>query len=103
MVTAVQISAIAPTSAVGRADSMLPEIGDVKNPVVTEMWKDGRQHRSCAVSDNGRKTAISDLPQQLYPGPPRGVHWPRRLGCGWGSKRSGVYLLGGGQRAKIAR
>ena len=41
MVTAIQISAIAPTSAVGRAVSMLAEIGAVKNPVVTEMWKDG--------------------------------------------------------------
>jgi hypothetical protein len=43
MLAAVQISAIAPTSAVGRADSMLAETGDVKNPVVTEMWKDGWQ------------------------------------------------------------
>jgi hypothetical protein len=39
MLTAVQISA---DERGGRADRMLAETGDVKNPVVTEMWKDGK-------------------------------------------------------------
>jgi hypothetical protein len=67
MLTAVQISAKAPTSAVGRADSMLAETGDVKNPVVTEMWKDrgqtgSRPRRAWILSRNPHTTNDRETP-----------------------------------------